>query len=933
MSVPAPPPARDSWRGCLAIAVSLLGLTLCVCLAIGLSAADRLPNQLDRYLPLTPGTASLYRVTYADGSQGFLSINVTPPDSDSITYSALYNGDAIQVHSIYTNWQGGGETYTRDDYYSRNGQTLSLVAQKAQGQTTLLNPPITAWSSNFLNEPVTGETNINNNPFSYRQQAEGEESIALPDGRTVDALKIASEWQFQNQVFDRSTTWYVPDVGVARHEEFDGQGKLIQQLELLTSTRLSGAATPPILQSSSSAAFFREDAARTGAHLDANLPDSNFKVAYRLKLNKPFTASPAVADGLLYVADQAGMLTALDAEQGTVRWQFGAGGAITAAPAVAAGIVYVGASDKTLYALEASRGLFLWSRRLYDNVATSPVVADGALFVGGEDRTLYALDALTGEERWTFIAGDRIVSSPAVAGGRVFFGSDDSLLYALDAATGKMLWRYAFDLPVEGTPAVSPDGIVYAGSTGAKLAAVEAATGNELWSIETRFGFDASPAVGENLVFAADQNGALFAYNRRTGELAWEWRGSYGDSFVSSPLLLGKVLLATNSSGVMRVFEADSGQVLHSLAISEGVSASPTWDGETVFITTQNSEVIALRAGAEVASALFTPAWQYAFDAEGDLDQAPYATVHVDGAIYAALHAGDLVALDAASGEAVLLAQFGEIVEGEPAYDDGVLFVGTRTGSALAYDLNRRQLLWRAQLAGDFRFGPAIDDERVYVHGLGSDGKVYALDRRTGATLWAVDAPGGGRPVLADGALFVSADAILALNPATGDELWRSTAFTGLGSLAVYEGVVYAGGAGPENDTFIALDAATGRILWQSRDEALFFANRPSYDPAGGAIFVGATNGQLYAYEAKSGQLRWRFQADGAIQSDTQVQNGVVYFTALSGTTYAVNAQTGNLLSNFKPGTTINTYTAPLVLPDRVFTVNGLTLYALDVEK
>lgn len=938
MSTPIQPSTRDSWRGCLAIALSLLGLSLCVCLALGLSAADRLPSQLDRYLPLAPGTSSLYRVTYADGSQGFLSVNVMPPDSDSIAYAALYNGGAVQVHSIYTNWQGNGETYTRDDYYSRNGQTLSLVAQKAQSQHTLLDPPLASWSPNFLSEPISGQTTVNNNLFTYSQQVESEESLALPDGRTVEALKVVSEWQFQNQALSRATTWHAPGIGVARYEEYDAQGKLTQRLELLASTLLAGATNqlpitdliPPVAQTS---AFFREDPARTGAHLDAALPDSNFKVAYRLKLNKPFTASPAVADGLLYAADQAGMLTALDAEQGTVRWQFGAGGAITAAPAVAAGVVYVGASDKTLYALEARRGLFLWSRRLYDNIAASPVVADGALFVGGEDRTLYALDALTGEERWTFIAGDRIVGSPAVAGGRLFFGADDSLLYALDAANGELLWRYALDSPVEASPAVSPDGIVYVGSTGAILAAVEAATGNELWSVGTRFGFDASPAVGETLIFAADQNGALFAYNRRTGEPAWEWQGSYGDAFVSSPLLLGNLLLATNSSGVMRVFEADSGRVLHSLTLSDNVSASPTWNGETVFITTQNSEVLALRAGGDVSSVAFTRAWQYAFDIEGNLDKAPYATVYADGAIYAVLRGGDLVAVDAASGGAALLAQFGEIVEGAPAYDDGVLFIGTRTGSVLAYNLNNRQLLWRTQPAGDFRFGPAVDGERVYVHSLGSDGKVYALDRNTGATLWAVDAPGGGTPVLANGALFVSADAILALDPATGDELWRSTAFTGLGSLAAYEGVVYVGGASPENDTFMALDAATGQMLWQSRDEALFFANRPGYDPASGAIFVGATNGQLYAYDAKTGDLRWRFQADGAIQSDTRIQDGVAYFTALSGTLYAVNAQTGNLLSNFKPGTAISTYSAPLVLPDRVFTVNGLTLYALDVEK
>ncbi len=935
MSAPTPPPARDNWRGCFAIIFSLFGLALCVCLAIGLSAADHLPNQLDRYLPLTPGDASLYRVTYADGSQGFLSVNVIPPDNDGITYGALYNGDAVQVHSIYTNWQGDGETYTRDDYYSRNGQILSLVAQKAQGRTTQLNPPITAWSPNFLNEPISGQTTVNNNQFTYSQQVEGEEPMALPDGRTVDALKVASEWQFQNQVLSRASTWHAPGIGVARYEEYDAQGKLTQRLELLNSTRLTGAATPPILQSSSSVAFFREDPARTGAHLDANIAKPDFKIAYRLTLDNAFTASPAFADGLLYVADQAGMLTALDARQGTPRWQFGAGGAIVAAPAVAAGIVYVGASDKTLYALEASGGLFLWSHRLHDNVATSPVVVNGTLFVGGEDRTLYALDALTGAEQWTFAAGDRIISSPAVAGGRVFFGSDDAVLYALDARSGDTLWRYALDAPVEGTPAVSPDGIVYAVSTGAQLAALDAATGDELWSAETRFGFDASPAIGQKFVFVADQDGAVSAYDRQTGEVAWKWQGVYGDYFSSSPLLLGKLLLAASSSGALVVFDAGTGEVLQNINVGDGVSGSPTWSGDTVFITNQKREVLALQAGDDIAGFSFHQVWQYSFTTEGDLARTLHADpVGVDNIIYAALYGGDLLAVDAANGGGQLLAQFGEKIEGTPVYSDGILFIATRAGSVLAYDLNRQQTLWRAQTGGNFRFGPAVDSERVYVHSTGGDQKVYALDRRTGAIVWQLDAPkGSSTPVLGNGLLYVSAEAILALNPATGDLQWRSTPFTSLGSLAVYEGLVYAGGADPESDALIALDAASGETVWQRKEEALFAASNPGYDPASGTIVFGAMNGQLYAYDAGTGEERWRFQADSAIQSNIQAQEGVVIFTTFNGTLYAVDAKTGDLLSNFKPGTTVNTYNAPLVRPGRVYAVHGTTLYALDVDR
>jgi outer membrane protein assembly factor BamB len=935
------PPKRDTWGGSLAILASLLGLSVCVCLATGLTAFNRLPGQLDRYLPLTPGTASLYRATYQDDSQGFASANVVPASDAAIVRARLSGREAVEVRLTYTNWQGGGASHTRTDYYGRSGDELVLLAQKEDGKTTELDPPIRVWAPNFLSQAIDGETTIGNSTVTYRLQVEGRETVTLPGGQSAKALKVSSELRYQERVIDQSTTWYAPGLGIVRETEYDGDGKLLMQTDLINSTHLAATGlklpadellppTPP------AAAFFRENAARTGAHPDADLPADAFKIVYRLKLDHAFTASPTFAEGLLYLADQAGMVTALEPGQGAPRWQFGMGGALVAAPAVAGGIVYVGASDKTVVALEARNGLFLWRRQLRDNVATSPVVADGVLYIGGEDQTLYALDALTGEDRWTFTAGDRIVSSPAVQAGRVFFGGGDALLYALDAQTGRVLWRYAFDAPVEATPAVSADGIVYAVSTGAQLAAVRAASGKEVWSVERRFGFHAAPAVGETLVFVADQNGAVEAYDRHTGQAAWSWQGAYGDYFAGSPLLLGRRLIAVSNTGALHVLDADTGAPRQpDLNLGDGVSASPTWNGDTLFITTQNKEVFGLQAGPEVHSLQFKQAWQYAFSPEGNPEKAPQASlVWANDTLYAALYNGDLVAVDAASGRGETLAQFKETIQGTPTFQDNVLYVATRAGTVLAYDLSSQQTLWRSETGGDFRFGPAVDDDRVYAHSLGSDGKVYALDRRTGDTVWTVDALGGNStPALANGLLYVSADALLALDPITGRQRWRSAPFSSVGSLAAFAGAIYACGTGPDNITIMAVDARTGKTLWQRKEDALFFASRPAYDPASGALYLGATTGWLYAYDAQTGEPRGRFQADEALRSDLQAADGVIYFTAYSGTLYAVEAATSRLLSNFKPGSAIDTSSAPLVLPDRVYAVNGLTLYALELKR
>jgi len=207
---------------------------------------------------------------------------------------------------------------------------------------------------------------------------------------------------------------------------------------------------------------------------------------------------------------------------------------------------------------------------------------------------------------------------------------------------------------------------------------------------------------------------------------------------------------------------------------------------------------------------------------------------------------------------------------------------------------------------------------------------VSALEAATGQVQWTQSASSGSaQPVLDQGQLFVAADAILALDPQTGKTRWRSDPFSVIGSLAVYSGVVYAGSSAGQGVTFEALDASSGHALWQAHDPANFLDSRPAYDPAAGLVLAGASNGKLFAYDAHSGQRRWSFTTDGALESDPQVQDGIVYVTTQNGTLYAIDVATGRLLTNFLPGTSVYTFAPPLVAPGRVFTAHGDTLYAL----
>jgi len=89
---------------------------------------------------------------------------------------------------------------------------------------------------------------------------------------------------------------------------------------------------------------------------------------------------------------------------------------VHASPAYADGIVYVGSWDGRLYAVDAKSGQQRWVFQggvdeLIHNqqgFQSSPAVAGGVVFSGCRDAHVYALDARTGEQKWNV--------APAAAG-------------------------------------------------------------------------------------------------------------------------------------------------------------------------------------------------------------------------------------------------------------------------------------------------------------------------------------------------------------------------------------------------------------------------------------------------------------------------------------------------------------------------------------
>lgn len=64
---------------------------------------------------------------------------------------------------------------------------------------------------------------------------------------------------------------------------------------------------------------------------------------------------------------------------------------------------------------------------------------------------------------------------------------------------------------------------------------------------------------------------------------------------------------------------------------------------------------------------------------------------------------------------------------------------------------------------------------------------------------------------------------------------------------------------------------------------------------AGGAVFVGSSDGHLYAVNLDTGKPRFKFKTEGPIESPPLVIDGIVYFGSWDNHFYALDAQTGVL--------------------------------------
>jgi outer membrane protein assembly factor BamB len=173
--------------------------------------------------------------------------------------------------------------------------------------------------------------------------------------------------------------------------------------------------------------------------------------------------------------------------------------------------------------------------------------------------------------------------------------------------------------------------------------------------------------------------------------------------------------------------------------------------------------------------------------------------------------------------------------------------------------------------------------------------------------------------------------------PPNGQLLWKSpTDGYYTFSPAVANGVVYVG-ASDQNNTgrIYAFDAATGQLKWKFPATGSLADNVLSSPAVGNnTVYVASEDRNVYALNASTGQQKWNFKTDGMVVSSPALVNFTVYVVSGSGgsagntlaTVYALDAATGQQKWNFTTENAGTDWCSPAVYNNTVY-VGGASLW------
>lgn len=349
----------------------------------------------------------------------------------------------------------------------------------------------------------------------------------------------------------------------------------------------------------------------------ALLPSPLVDIATPITVNKLWSVSigegegalgvrqkPAVENDLVFAADSANTLVAVEKSTGKIKWSVNpnkdqqSGGwkiwqkptqpfALTGGPSVYSGLVAIGGRNGEVYAFNALDGSMLWKSMVSSSVITAPLVTFDTVVVRVNDGKVIGLDLSTGVKKWQFERGlpalsVRGNSAPVLGPGLIFVGYEDGTVIALRQQDGQRVWEQLVAKPdgrteldrmadIDGEMQVG-DRELFASSYRNSTMSIGLNNGQPIWARD--IGGYAGIALLSDRVILSDNGGNLWALDRSGGADIWK-QSALVRRGLTTPVVQGAYVVVGDHEGYVHWLDSQTGDLKGRVEASDAIVGSP----------------------------------------------------------------------------------------------------------------------------------------------------------------------------------------------------------------------------------------------------------------------------------------------------------------------------------------------------------------------
>jgi outer membrane protein assembly factor BamB len=242
------------------------------------------------------------------------------------------------------------------------------------------------------------------------------------------------------------------------------------------------------------------------------------------------------------------------------------------------------------------------------------------------------------------------------------------------------------------------DGQIYVASRDGTVMAMDADTGHTRWEVDTKTRLGGGPGVGDALVLLGSSEGEVIALSITDGKEVW--RSRVTSEVLSVPSAAAGVVIARAIDGRLFGLSSLDGKRLWTYdrtvpTLTLRGSSSPVIAGGLVVYGSDGGKLSALSLKEGL------PLWEKS------------------------------VAFPSGRSELDRIVD----IDGDPIVVNGVVYAASYQGSIIALEIETARTIWSKDLSTSTDL--SVDRRNLYV--TDADGNVWALDRRSGASLWKQD--------------------------------------------------------------------------------------------------------------------------------------------------------------------------------------------------